>query len=626
MILGRAILSGLTPAMRVVIGLTLVAVAAGVIAGCSDAGDDRSPEVAQDIPLAPGYGPLGFEAPEPGTYSLPSLGDAADGPLLASDGSPTTLHAVFGSKVTILSLMYANCSDVNGCPLATAVLHQISSRMKKDEELAEGLRLISLSFDPARDTPQVMRQYASHHVGKGVDWQFLTTASEAVLRPILADYGQSLIPQIDNAGVSTDALSHLLRVFLIDSKRRIRNIYSVSYLHADTLVSDVKTLLMERAEQNVSTLPVDSVDLVGRASQIQLGLPRLSIPADNPLTPEKVKLGRKLFYDRRLSLNATLSCGMCHVPEQGFTNNELATAVGIEGRTVRRNAPTLLNVAFATSLFHDGRENRLENQVWGPLLAPNEMGNPSVGAVLERIRGIAGYEALFSDAFPNRGLAIETVGMSIASYERTLVAGDSAFDRWYFADDKAELSDQAARGFGLFSGKAGCVGCHSIGAESALFADGELHHTGIGYRASMQDDPQTYPIRLAPGESVSVDSELIARVSETPPDDLGLYEITQNPDDRWKYKTPSLRNIALTAPYMHDGSLSTLREVVEFYDGGGVPNQLLDRRIHRLDLTDAEISQIVSFLESLTGSDVDLLIADASAVRAGDIVGEVAER
>lgn len=626
MILGRAILSGLTPAMRVVIGLTLVAVAAGVIAGCSDAGDDRSPEVAQDIPLAPGYGPLGFEAPEPGTYSLPSLGDAADGPLLASDGSPTTLHAVFGSKVTILSLMYANCSDVNGCPLATAVLHQISSRMKKDEELAEGLRLISLSFDPARDTPQVMRQYASHHVGKGVDWQFLTTASEAALRPILADYGQSLIPQIDNAGVSTDALSHLLRVFLIDSKRRIRNIYSVSYLHADTLVSDVKTLLMERAEQNVSTLPVDSVDLVGRASQIQLGLPRLSIPADNPLTPEKVKLGRKLFYDRRLSLNATLSCGMCHVPEQGFTNNELATAVGIEGRTVRRNAPTLLNVAFATSLFHDGRENRLENQVWGPLLAANEMGNPSIGAVLERIRGIAGYEALFSDAFPNRGLAIETVGMSIASYERTLVAGDSAFDRWYFADDKAELSDQAARGFGLFSGKAGCVGCHSIGAESALFADGELHHTGIGYRASMQDDPQTYPIRLAPGESVSVDSELIARVSETPPDDLGLYEITQNPDDRWKYKTPSLRNIALTAPYMHDGSLSTLREVVEFYDGGGVPNQLLDRRIHRLDLTDAEISQIVSFLESLTGSDVDLLIADASAVRAGDRVGEVAER
>jgi len=184
---------------------------------------DNTGKVDDGIPLAPGYGPLGFEVPAPGTYDLPPLGDAADGRLLASDGSPTTLHEVFGGKVAILSLMYASCSDVNGCPLATAVLHQIASRMEKDEGLADGLRLLSLSFDPARDTPAVMQQYASHHVGHaghGVDWQFLTTASGADLEPILADYGQSLVPAFAEDGSDLGSISHILRVFLIDSDRR----------------------------------------------------------------------------------------------------------------------------------------------------------------------------------------------------------------------------------------------------------------------------------------------------------------------------------------------------------------------------------------------------------------------
>ncbi len=434
---------------------------------------DNTGKVDDGIPLAPGYGPLGFEVPEAGTYDLPPLGDAADGRLLASDGSPTTLHEVFGGKVAILSLMYASCSDVNGCPLATAVLHQIASRMEKDEGLADGLRLLSLSFDPTRDTPAVMHQYASHHVGHaghGVDWQFLTTASNADLEPILADYGQSLVPAFAEDGSDLGSISHILRVFLIDSDRRIRNIYSVSYLHAETLVADAKTLLMESAESASSIAQMKSVssdsrrgeaaDLLGRAKKSQLGLPELLIPSDNPLTREKVALGRKLFYDRRLSLNGTLSCAMCHVPEQGFANNELATAVGIEGRTVRRNSPTILNVGFADRLFHDGRENRLENQVWGPLLARNEMGNPSIGAVIERIRGIEEYPLLFEAAFPDRGLAIETIGMALASYERTLVSGDSAFDRWRYEKDETALRDEAVLGFRLFSGKGGCVACH----------------------------------------------------------------------------------------------------------------------------------------------------------------------
>jgi cytochrome c peroxidase len=604
---------------------------------------------AEEIPLAPGYSPLAFDPPEPGTYRLPPLDDAADGQVLAMDGSPLALHDLMGDKIVVLSLMYASCSDVNGCPLATAVLHQVAQRMEKDPELAQGLRLVSLSFDPVRDTPEMMRKHAGHHAGHGIDWRFLTTASPATLQPILDGYGQSLVPEVDENGVEVGDISHILRVFLIDRDRRVRNIYSVSYLHADTLVADVKTLLLESDETVATTTspddrsgrggPGDSrrgyerpdfesdsralsaprrgrVDLVRRAKAGQLGLPPLAVPADNPLTSEKVELGRRLFYDRRLSLNGTLSCAMCHVPDQGFTNNELATAVGIEGRTVRRNSPTILNVAHAALLFHDGRESRLEQQVWGPLLARNEMGNPSVGTLLDRIRETDDYAAAFDVAFPDRGLEIETLGMAIASYERTLESGGSPFDRWYYGKDPSALGEDAIAGYRLFTGKAGCVGCHLIGEDAALFMDDQLHDTGIGYAASMADDSDRRDVQLAPGEFRSVDADVIAQVSEAIPGDLGRYEISQDPADRWKYKTPSLRNVALTAPYMHDGSLSTLQDVVEFYDRGGVPNETLDPRIRPLDLSPVEIGQLVAFLESLTGSDVDVLADDGFAAQA----------
>ena len=610
----------------------------------------------EDIPLAPGYRALEFQAPEPGSYALPPLGDAANGQILTIDGTSAELHELIGGKVVVLSLMYASCSDVNGCPLATAVLHQIARKMEEDAGMAADLRLVSLSFDPIRDTPAVMKKYGAHHSGHGVDWQFLTTRSDAELRPILDDYGQSLVPEFDENGNEVGDFSHILRVFLIDSARRIRNIYSVSFLHTDTLIADIKTLQLETAlsredasrpeevdsksvglmtgsgdarngyeSREYSTQSVDlrsrrgeALNLVDRAAITQFGLPRLAIPADNPLTREKVALGRALFFDRRLSQNATLSCAMCHVPEQGFANNELATAVGIEGRTVRRNAPTILNVGYVEQLFHDGRENRLEQQVWGPLLARNEMGNPSVGAVIERIRGLGAYDVRFREVFPERGLAIETVGMAIASYERTLVSGDSPFDRWLFGHDEGALSDEQVAGFELFVGRAGCSGCHTIDRATALLTDGRLHNTGIGYRASMSANGATQAVQLAPGEYVELDRGLIDEVSAPRRADLGRYEITQNPEDRWKYTTPSLRNVALTAPYMHDGSVSTLREVVEFYDRGGVGNPTLDPRIHRLGLSALEIDRLTSFLESLTGGDVDLLVGDGIAAPIGD--------
>jgi cytochrome c peroxidase len=501
--------------------------------------------------------------------------------------------------------------------------------------------MISISFDPRNDTPAVMRDYRGRFAGHGVDWRFLTAESEARIEPLLEAFGQSLTKEYDAAGNFTGNFSHILRVFLIDRAAQVRNIYSVSFLHADTLTNDIKTLLLsdpaEAAAGPVSGLPGPgddkqgyttadyttrsrslanrrgrAADLMQLAANPPLGLPPLPVPADNPLSRDRVQLGRKLFYDRRLSHNGTLSCAMCHVPEQGFTVNELATAVGIEGRSVRRNAPTLYNSAYVTRLFHDGRETSLEQQIWGPLLAANEMGNPSVGYVIERLRALPDYSGLFEAAFDGSGPGMETLGMALAAYERTLLSAESAFDRWYYGKQDAALSPAARNGFRLFTGKAGCSGCHRIDEDHALFTDNALHNTGIGYQAAFAK-PTTRSIPVAPGETLEVTLDRPFRRN-----DLGRYEITLDPADRWKYRTPSLRNIALTRPYMHDGSMTSLREVVTFYNAGGVPNENLDPLIRPLALSEAEIDDLVAFLRSLTGDNVDVIVADAFAAPVGD--------
>jgi len=336
------------------------------------------------------------------------------------------------------------------------------------------------------------------------------------------------------------------------------------------------------------------------------------------VTEAKIALGRKLFYDRRLSLNNTFSCAMCHIPEQGFTSNEMATAVGFEGRSVRRNAPTIYNAAYLTRLFHDGREYNLEQQVWGPLLATNEMANPAVGTLIEKIRGLPDYRGRFEAAFDGRGPTMETVGMALASYQRTLVSGTSPFDRWHYGGDQQALEEPARRGFDLFTGKAGCAACHLVGENVALFTDNRLHNTGVGFRESMQPEPRTRRVAVAPGIVLDVPSSVIGSVSQPLASDLGLYEVTQDPADRWKYRTPSLRNVALSAPYMHNGSLATLRDVVELYNAGGVPNEVLDPLIRPLGLSQTEIDDLVAFLESLTGDNVDALVSDAFAAPVGD--------
>ncbi len=552
--------------------------------------------------LAPGYSPLAFTAPKPGSYSLPPLGQAANGQVLNTENQAIQLHDLMGDKIVLLSFIYSTCSDINGCPLATAVFHKIKNRLKKEPQLANKLRLLTLSFNPQHDTPEAMKHYAKGLQDSALDWQFLTTRSEAELQPILQHYRQNIQKVVDQQGQFTGVFSHILRVYLIDQNKQLRNIYSVSFLHADTLINDIKTLLIEQSNPALSkTVSAKENYLIKTIQQPPLGLPSVPIPHDNPPTEAKITLGKKLFFDRRLSINNTFSCAMCHIPSQGFSSNEMATAVGVEGRTVRRNSPTLYNVAYYQSFFHDGRESTLENQVWGPLLAHNEMANPSIGFVIDTIKQIPEYEVLFKQAF-NRPIGMETISFAIASYERSLNSADSNFDRWYFAQQKKAISASAQQGYALFTGKAKCSSCHTLSTDYALFTDNQFHNTGIGYENSIKKNTATTNIQIAPGVFIDVENRLIDSVSENKISDLGRYEITNDPDDRWKYRTPTLRNISLTAPYMHNGSLSTLEQVIRFYNKGGINNITLDPLIKPLHLTDQEISNIVEFLKTLTGN------------------------
>ena len=380
----------------------------------------------------------------------------------------------------------------------------------------------------------------------------------------------------------------------------------------------------ESTEYQTNTLDVSKrigqeADLMQFVLNPPLGLPEVPVPADNPITKEKIALGRKLFYDRRLSINDTISCAICHIPEQGFTNHEIQTAIGVEGRSGKRNSPTVYNTAYLTSLFHDGREFNLEQQVWAPFLARNEMANPSIGYVINKIKAINEYDGLFEAAFDGREVSMLTISQALASYQRTLNVADSPFDRWYFAKQEDAVSDSVKRGFDLFTGKGACNTCHLIEKDYALFTDQQLHNTGLGYQGSYAGISGTTRVQLAPGVFAELDNSKIREVSRKKENDLGRYEVTENPNDRWKFRTPPLRNVAMTAPYMHDGSLHTLREVIEFYIQGGIQNELLSPLIKPIPLNEEEVNDLIAFLESLTGSNIGIIVADAFAAPIGDI-------
>lgn len=339
-----------------------------------------------------------------------------------------------------------------------------------------------------------------------------------------------------------------------------------------------------------------------------LGLPVLT-PA-TVATPALVVLGRKLFFDRRLSPNGTMSCAMCHVPEQGFTAHELATSVGIAGRSVRRNAPTLLNVAWQKHLFHDGRESSLEAQVWGPLLARNEMDNASPAAVVARIRALPDYRGRFEAAFRGRGPSPAGIGAALAAYQRTLVAGDSRFDRWRYGGDASALTATEQDGYALFVGRARCATCHRVSERDALFTDDGFHNTGIGWARSGGASTRLR-VDLTAGVVAELDRATVATFGEPPANDDGRYEVTHDERDRRAYKTPSLRNVALTPPYMHDGSLATLAAVIEHYDRGGSDDPHKSALITAIGLTVTERAALVAFLRTLTSPAAEPLAREA---------------
>jgi cytochrome c peroxidase len=256
-------------------------------------------------------------------------------------------------------------------------------------------------------------------------------------------------------------------------------------------------------------------------------------------------------------------------------------------------------VTYQKSLFLDGRESDLAQQVWGPLLSPLEMANPSVGHVVNKVRSLEDYKGLFETAFEGRQASMQTIGDALASYQRTLLSANSPFDKWYYGKQQDALTKNEKDGFDVFMGNGRCATCHTVNETSALFTDHSFHVTGIGYRNAIGGGARVSQVELAPAEFIEVSHDDMKSYSAPRINDIGRFAITLNSADRWSYKTPSLRNVELTFPYMHDGSLSTLEEVVEFYDKGGVEHDG-ERVIFPLELSEKEKADLVAFLKSLT--------------------------
>jgi len=328
-----------------------------------------------------------------------------------------------------------------------------------------------------------------------------------------------------------------------------------------------------------------------------LGLPPVPIVADNPQSLEKTTLGRALFNDKRFSADGSVSCANCHLPDKAFTDG-LPVALGIRGQAGHRNAPTIINAAYFETLFLDGRANSLESQALGPLTNPIEHGLANHETIIETVQNDAGYVAQFQRVFGVQGkdIGINHVAKAIAGYERTLLAGNSAFDRYLFGRDHTAMSDSAVRGLDLFKRKGNCVTCHEISWNNALFTDNRFYNIGVGFK------------QLTP---VLTDFERTMNAGKNPDDfslttlqraELARLNVTKTLSDIGKYKTPTLRNIALTAPYMHDGSMKTLEEVIDHYDQGGDKNRFIDTKIFPLHLTPQEKADLLAFMQALTSA------------------------
>ena len=322
--------------------------------------------------------------------------------------------------------------------------------------------------------------------------------------------------------------------------------------------------------------PVGPAIPIGQTVSIDvpLGLPPVPIPADNPPTAETIVLGRKLYYDKALSIDNTVACASCHAPDAGFADPR-QFSVGVNGGTGDRQAPPVLNAAYFGAQFWDGRSPSLEDQAGGPVQNPIEMGFTHEG-VEERLTQDASYVAEFEAAWGPGPITYEKVGKSIASFERTVLVGNSPFDRYLFGGEKDAMSEEAIRGLEIFRDvkKGNCEVCHTINEEEgyALFTDNKYHNLGVG---------------------ADIDGSLA---------DDGRAKVTSAAADKGAFKTPHIRNIADSGPYMHDGHLKTLKEVLDFYIGAGNSNDNRDKEIHELDfLTAQERTDLIAFMEALSG-------------------------
>ncbi len=272
-----------------------------------------------------------------------------------------------------------------------------------------------------------------------------------------------------------------------------------------------------------------------------------------------------------------MSCASCHNPKQAFTNPSPPSRPGVTGTRLRRDVPSLLNVAFASPLHHDGREPSLEVQILAPLFNASEMANTTFDDLTQRLAAVPEYRDAFQTVFGERP-TIEGLGAALAAYERSLISGATIFDLWRNSNQEDALSAAAKSGFALFTGKAGCGECHT----PPQFTAHDFLNTGIGFQSEAR------------------------RAAETPeaPTDRGREEVTHERDDRYKFRTPTLLNVELTAPYMHDGSIKTLEDVVAYYNAGGSTDPEKDARIKPLGLSNDEQKSLVAFLRSLTSTEM----------------------
>jgi cytochrome c peroxidase len=313
-------------------------------------------------------------------------------------------------------------------------------------------------------------------------------------------------------------------------------------------------------------------------------------PPDNPITDAKAKLGDMIFDEKRISSDNSVACNTCHSPRNGFTTHTQASR-GVGDQIGKRNAPSILNAMFYKSMFWDGRAATLEEQATLPILNPIEMGQKDPKDVVARLAAIPEFVEAFQKVF-GRPPNWEDMGKALAAFERTRLSTEAPFDRFLRGDEKA-LNATQRRGWALFTGKARCGSCHTYDPALPLFGDNRFHNTGD---AAGKPDFNQLAKRAAAGNKTEIDRLAL----ETDDSELGRFLVTRKREDIGAFKTPFLRDVLLTGPYMHDGSLETLWDVIEFFNKGGERNPFLDGEMKPLGLTASEVDDLANFLGALT--------------------------